>query len=377
MFTPDKSTVPVSAGTSRRRARPCIGGAQPAGENRLLKLKFGWGEWLGAFGDLSVLLTALLGLAAICGMSPGKPLLLIGVYYLASSFFFRLPIPVQPMKLMLAVMLAENPGIGALQAGAILIGVLLLLISMTGGLHWIRSFFTEPLIGGIQLGIGILLLLRGLDLILAGSATAGAVSWTTTHMPSANDFIAGAWILVLPQFPLTLGNAVFSTSAAAHHYFGRNAFRVSPTNLVVSMGAANIIMGVLGGIPVCHGSGGLTAHYRFGARTGGATIIIGGVCVLAGMSQGHHVHAIVSSIPLWMLGLVMIYVAFWHASLAMGVGRARWISLLTGLLTLITGGLFVPFLAGLVLDRTFAGSPGEHPKPRAGSDFERRHGGSA
>ena len=40
----------------------------------------------------------------------------------------------------------------------------------------------------------------------------------------------------------------------------------------------------LGGMPVCHGAGGLAAQYHFGARTGGAVVLLGGLKVAAGLA---------------------------------------------------------------------------------------------
>ena len=43
----------------------------------------------------------------------------------------------------------------------------------------------------------------------------------------------------------------------------------------MSLGVADLVAGAIGGMPVCHGAGRLTAHRSFGARTGGAPLIMG------------------------------------------------------------------------------------------------------
>jgi len=99
------------------------------------------------------------------------------------------------------------------------------------------------------------------------------------YLPTARELSTAFILLVIPQVPLTLGNAVVATSDAARLYFDRRASKVTYKALSISMGLANTAAGLLGGMPVCHGSGGLTAHYRFGARTGGSNLMIGTVCL--------------------------------------------------------------------------------------------------
>jgi len=45
----------------------------------------------------------------------------------------------------------------------------------------------------------------------------------------------------------------------------------------------NLVAAPLGGLPVCHGSGGIVGHYIFGARTGGSAIIYGSALLFAGL----------------------------------------------------------------------------------------------
>ena len=80
-----------------------------------------------------------------------------------------------------------------------------------------------------------------------------------------------------PQLPLSLGNSVFATDDVLHHYHGGAARRVTPARLCLSLGLVNVGSGLLGGMALCHGSGGATAHYRLGARTAGATLAAAGL----------------------------------------------------------------------------------------------------
>lgn len=105
-------------------------------------------------------------------------------------------------------------------------------------------------------------------------------------IPNWNQWIQGLWLLALPQIPLSLGNSVYATADAARQYYRGRTNRVSERRLMLTMGANDLIAAVLGGVPVCHGCGGLTAHYRLGARTGAALMMIGAIFSLLGLLGG-------------------------------------------------------------------------------------------
>ena len=60
-------------------------------------------------------------------------------------------------------------------------------------------------------------------------------------------------------------------------------------------------------MPLCHGAGGLAAHYRFGARTAGSNLIIGLIFVVLALFLGTGILAIVYLIPLSILGVLLLY----------------------------------------------------------------------
>ena len=97
------------------------------------------------------------------------------------------------------------------------------------------------------------------------------------HLPSLHDAWLALFAVVLPQLPLSLGNSVFATDDVLHHYYGSAARRVTPASICLSLGLVNVASGLLGGMALCHGSGGATAHYRLGARTAGATLAAAGL----------------------------------------------------------------------------------------------------
>ena len=119
-------------------------------------------------------------------------------------------------------------------------------------------------------------------------------------------------LLVIPQLPLTQGNAVVGTWDTSRVYFEEQAKRVNPRSVTSSMGRANIIVGLLGAMPMCHGSGGLTAHYKLGARTGGANLMIGGLLLTGGLLLGYSSLSFIFIIPLAVLGVLLAIVGIYH-----------------------------------------------------------------
>lgn len=159
------------------------------------------------------------------------------------------------------------------------------------------------------------------------------------------------FLLVIPQLPLTLGNAIVSTKDIAKRYFGDRAKRVTERSLSVGMGITNLVAGLMGGMPVCHGSGGLTAHYSFGARSGGACIIIGSLCLGAALMFGRGVSEIFKIIPHSILGIMLFYVGFRHAFLVTDLRERKElaVALGIGIVALLTSNLSIAYGLGMVL----------------------------
>jgi SulP family sulfate permease len=121
------------------------------------------------------------------------------------------------------------------------------------------------------------------------------------------EFLWVVPILVLPQIPMTIGNAIISNTDIMHEYFGDRARKATYRSVANSQGLADIVSFFLGGIPMCHGAGGLAAHYRFGARTAGSNLIIGGVFVLLAMIFGESIVAILKLLPFSLLGVLLVF----------------------------------------------------------------------
>lgn len=125
--------------------------------------------------------------------------------------------------------------------------------------------------------------------------------------PSGLDFSFALLVLVIPQIPMTIGNAVIATHDLAQQYFPQEGRRVTPRSLCLSMAFANLLAFLVGGMALCHGAGGLASRYRFGARTGGSNLIIGGIFLVLALLLGNHILSLIFLFPMSALGVLLIF----------------------------------------------------------------------
>ena len=378
--------------------------------------KFDRMEFSGSLGDIGTLLPLAVALILITGLGTSPVLLLIGFYYIISGFYFKLPVPVQPMKVIAAVAIAfpDKISVSTIGASAILLGLILIVMAYSGIIDWFAHFFTKPVVRGIQLGLGFILINKGIKLIqnpdlfinqseISGNyfmlhlnIIIGVVSFiiallllTNKRFPAAiiliflgimtgffcgtmeninfsmgptpvkiswfnsTDFFNGLIFLVIPQIPLTIGNAIIGTEDACHTFFNKNARleKVSYKSLSSSMGIANILAGLMGAMPMCHGAGGLAAHYRFGARTGGANIMIGSVFLIIGLFFGKAGLTLLTSIPNSILGVLLIFAGIELAMMIKDIsGRNNFfVTILIAGIGFATTNMGIAFITGILV----------------------------
>lgn len=126
-------------------------------------------------------------------------------------------------------------------------------------------------------------------------------------LPTSPDLVIAFFVLVLPQIPMTIGNAIVANVDLSHDYFGDESSKVTYKATTLSMAFANGVCFFLGGIPLCHGAGGLAAHYKFGARTGGSNVIIGSIFIVLALFLGHQAVSFLHLIPLSILGVLLLF----------------------------------------------------------------------
>jgi len=160
----------------------------------------------------------------------------------------------------------------------------------------------------------------------------------------AEMFLTAFTVLVIPQVPLTFANSCIATSDAARTYFGRAAAKVLPGRLATTLGFANVFSGAIAGMPVCHGAGGMTAHYAFGARTAGAPLVMGAALLVLALGFGAGLAALLAGFPLPVLAGLLAAAGVLHIGLLRDLARSRdWA------VALVVGGLGVAFNLAIAL----------------------------
>jgi len=157
-------------------------------------------------------------------------------------------------------------------------------------------------------------------------------------------------VLVIPQIPLTFGNAVVALSDLEHRFFSTRAHRVTPVRVGLSCGLANVVAGGLGGMPMCHGSGGLSAHYRAGARSYRMNLLIGVPLLILGLVFGATAFSALALIPVAVLVGLLAFTGVMHALLVADLRRYELgVAVAMGGIGLWTSNLAVALAVGLVL----------------------------
>jgi len=335
-------------------------------------------EFAGSLGDLGTILPLAIGMILINGLNPLGLFLGVGVYYILSGLYFKVTTPVEPMKVIGAYAIATGISASQIQASSLWIFLFLLVIGGTGIITLIGRYIPKPVIRGVQLSTGALLISQGVKLMLGtskfqalkaaaepylsiqnigvvpiGLIIGGILGVLTLLLlenkrlpaaiivvgaglltglffgtgegldqiqlgfnlpkllpfgiPSVNDFTFALLILVLPQIPMTLGNAVMANADLSAQYFPEDGRRVTYKALCISMALGNLMSFFLGGMPMCHGAGGLASRYRFGARTGGSNLISGAIFIVLALFLGEYFMGILYLLPMSALGILLIF----------------------------------------------------------------------
>lgn len=373
-----------------------------------LKNKFGRNEWSGAIGDLGTLLPLAFALIVYNGFAPVRLFLLWGAVYIAMGLYYKVPVSVQPLKAMSVIAIAAGFTPAQLSSTAVFYGLLMLVLAFSGAIGFLQRLFSAALIRGVQLGIGLILAHKALQLVLdkgillhydalpvfpsialllvmlavlfhlpqewhaAATALLLIVSVAVVRLfgldpvehhpasmlllqrPDITFFGSAFVLLILPQLPLTLGNAVFAADDACHALWRDQAKRVTPKRLAASIGLSDLFIGLFGGFPICHGAGGMAAHARFGARTGGAAVIIGGL--FAALSFVPGALSLLFYIPVPLLGALLLFNSWQMMILFYRLERNSEIAVavVAGLLSFFTRNLTIALAAGFILEKVWA-----------------------
>jgi predicted benzoate:H+ symporter BenE len=311
-------------------------------------------EFAGAFGDLGTLIPFVMGYITLNHLDPLGILVAFGIFKIFVGLYFRTPVPIQPMKAIGGMAIAHAGTItqGMIWGSGIFTGLFWLLMGITGAITWIEKITTKPVVRGIMLGLGLSFIMEGLRMMrvqpflaIGGVAitlfllnsrrlpailallgygiifafvqkpelikelsyisirfrlpefTLGRISW--------KELLAGFVILGLPQAPLTLGNAIMGTVAENNAHFPDR--KVTAKTISIDHGVMNLVSASVGGVPMCHGAGGMAGHIRFGARTGGALVILGVIVLLVGLFLSDSVAVVLQVFPRSILGVILFF----------------------------------------------------------------------
>jgi len=378
-------------------------------------------EFAGSLGDLGTILPLALGMILVNGLSSSGLFFSVGVFYILTGIYFKITVPVQPMKVIGAYAIATGMSTDQVLASSLLMGSILLVIGLTGTINVIGKYTPKSVIRGVQLSTGTLLMTQGVKMMIGSSKIqqiyhmaepylkiqslgpvpiglvfgiagvcitlllldnrripAGLVvvisglvlgmafgdrqilsritpgfylpAMLPFGFPVKIDFMFAMFALVLPQIPMTLGNAVIASSDLSNTYFGEKSARMTYKSLCFSMAIGNFISFAVGGMPLCHGAGGLSAHYRFGARTAGSNLIIGFILIGLVLLMGDGIFSFLSLIPLSILGVLLIFAGSQLALTILDVSTKKQMFVVTCMLGItLASNLAVGFGVGLVL----------------------------
>lgn len=319
----------------------------------LRQARFNRQEIAGSLGDLGTFLPLLVGMAAENGLDFAAALFFAGLFNLVTGLTFAIPMAVQPMKAIAAVALTEGITLPQILAAGATVSAVILLLGVTGLIDWLHRVVPKSVVRGLQLALGLSLLMKGMQMVAgtnqwlaADSYATGLVAmlvvllfffsrrvpaalllfcaglglavWTHPEVveqlgvgvtlpawspPAWSDFLSAFPKAALPQIPLTTLNSVIAVCALSFDLFPDRP--AQPRKVAVSVGLMNLVACWFGGMPMCHGAGGLAGQYRFGARTNGSILFLGAVKMMLAVLLGASLMKLCSAFPASVLGVLL------------------------------------------------------------------------
>ncbi|HOH27905.1 MAG TPA: putative sulfate/molybdate transporter [Syntrophorhabdus sp.] len=365
---------------------------------KIKSFEFNLRELAGSMGDFGTLFPLAIGYIAVCGLNPAGFLVMMGVANIVTGLLYRLPIPIEPMKVLAVVAIAQHWTPSMVYASGFGMGIVWTVFALIGVMKWIAKVTPDSVIRGIQVALGIILAIEAIKMISTWwvigvlSIITGLVLGRNRYAPAAIVLMALGLVimivkgqfnlvesprLTLPiitgfsprevwqsflqagfaQIPLTATNAVIATSALIKSYWPEKP--VSESRLSLNMGIMNLILPFFGGMPLCHGAGGLAGQYYFGARTGGANIIEGLIEIAMGLFLAGSIAGLFSVFPVAIIGAMMFLVGVELVKFARGI---HWdtdiIPMGTTLIVSLLTNMAYGFLSGFVVYYLIKSIPG-------------------
>jgi xanthine/uracil/vitamin C permease (AzgA family) len=353
------------------------------------EFEFNLRELAGSMGDFGTLFPLAIGYIAICGLNPAGLLVMMGLANIVTGLVYRLPMPIEPMKLLAVVAIAQHWSPSMVYASGFAMGVIWLLFAVTGIMEWVAKVTPNSVIRGIQATLGVLLAVEALKLMSTWwvlgivSVLIVLVARQNRYAPAAIVLMALGVVIMLTQgqlhqvgfsgitippltgfrleeiwqtlllagfaqIPLTATNAVMATSSLIKTYWPDKP--VSERRLSLNMGIMNVIAPFFAGMPLCHGAGGLAGQYYFGARTGGTNIIEGLIEIGMGLFFATSIAGLFIVFPTAIIGAMMFLVGIELTKFARDIRLNRDLIPMGGTLALsLATNMAYGFLVGLLL----------------------------
>jgi hypothetical protein len=359
------------------------------------RFRFDRNELAGAFGDIGTDLPLIVGMVLAAGLDVAGVLIMFGLMQWLTALRYGMPMPVQPLKAMAVIVITQKIAAPVVYGAGIAIGVAMLVLSLVGALNWLARVVPKPVVRGLQLGLGIQLSLLALREYVPAEGIGGYVlagvgflitlallgnrrvppalfviaigivyaavyqingaqlisgfgfSTPELHMPTTSAIVTGFVLLALPQIPLSLGNSLLATRQVAADLFPERGVGIRQLGLTYA--AMNLVSPWFGGLPVCHGSGGLAGHYTFGARTGGSVLIYGSLYLLLGLFFAGAFAIAAKVFPLPILGVLLLFEGLALMSLVRDTMDSIGDSFVAVLVALLAVGLPYGYLIALVI----------------------------
>ncbi len=312
-------------------------------------------EVAGSLGDMGTFIPLLVGMVTVCGLDIVSALIFAGVFNVITGVSFGIPMPVQPMKAIATVAIAEGLTRDQILAAGIVTGAIIFFLGITNLIEGLNRSIPFSVVRGLQLGLGMRLLMDGIGMVTAThrllgydsisvgivcallvlllffhtrfpgalvvftlglcllfAESPGAISTFRLEIslpyftfPSREDFTVATLRAAIPQIPLTTLNSVIAVCALSRELFPG---KVAGTRKVAtSVGLMNLVGCWFGAMPMCHGAGGLAGQYRFGARTGGSVVFLGAAKILAGLLFGAWALNSLTHYPRSVLGVLLTF----------------------------------------------------------------------
>ncbi len=317
--------------------------------------RFDLPEWAGAFGDLGTLIPFVVAYLTVLKMDANGLLIAFGLSLIAVGLIYRTPFPVQPMQAISVTAvsqaaLAAGMGAATVVGAALATGILWIAFAATGLARHAAAWVPRPALLGVVMGLGFSFMLEGIRMMSASPWVAAAllalafILLSRPRVPAMlvllavgvaiglyeqsslvaslgalrpefrlpafawpsltpQDLWTGFLLLALPQLPLTFGNALISITEENNRLFPDRPG--SERSVALSTGVMNLASSAMGGIPMCHGAGGMAGHVQFGARTGGSSIILGGILLAAGLFFSSSIATVFAMFPPSLLGVIL------------------------------------------------------------------------